>query len=70
MRCQVPKTVLKDGWEPGRVIADGNCFFRTIATVVTGMENQYPIFKMKMISQGCSKEEHYRKNIQVRQRGN
>lgn len=34
LRCQVPRTLLKDGYEPGEVKSDGNCFFHSIAWAI------------------------------------
>ena len=63
--CDVPKSVLKAGWEPGKITGDGNCFFRTISKVITGCEDDHLLFKLILIGHACLSEQYYRKNIQV-----
>jgi hypothetical protein len=65
VRCDVPKGVLKEGLEPVKVTADGNCLFRSISKVITGSEDDHLLFKLAVVVHGCSNEQHYQKNIHV-----
>ena len=65
VRCDVPKKVLKNGWEPVNVTGDGNCFFRSISNILTGSEDHHFLYKLALMHHGCVREHFYRMNVQV-----
>ena len=57
--------MLKNGWEPVKVMADGNCLFRSLSVLLTGVEDHLKLIKLATIRHGCTNEKYYIKNANM-----
>ena len=63
IRCQVPDNMLRSGFEPIKVVGDGNCLFRSLCMVVYGSDKEHQWLKLWCIVFGCLQENHYVKQV-------
>ena len=63
VRCQVPDDMLRSGFEPIKVVGDGNCLFRSLCMVVYGNDEEHQWMKLWCIVFGCLQEDHYVKQV-------